>query len=110
MKELDPLIHSQLRLSICAILASLGEADFMYLKKTTDSTVGNLSTQIKKLEEANYICVEKTFHNKRPRTICRLTDTGKEAFIQYMEDLNVYINPEKKLKADFGKNPDPIPC
>ena len=108
MKELDQLIHSQLRLAVCAILASLGEADFMYLKKETDSTVGNLSVQLKKLEDGGYISVEKTFRNKRPRTICRLTDAGKEAFIQYVDNIKTYITPAKKLKADLGNHPEPV--
>ena len=93
MKELNPLIHSQLRLSILSILMSVDEADFMYLKTKTEATMGNLSVQITKLEEAGYITVEKTFHQKRPRTVCRMTESGREAFIEYVQILKGYVAP-----------------
>lgn len=93
MNELNPLIHSQLRLSILSILMSVEEADFMYMKQKTDATMGNLSVQITKLEEAGYIKVEKTFQGKRPRTVCKMTDTGKTAFIEYVSALKEYIAP-----------------
>ncbi|MCM1356787.1 MAG: transcriptional regulator [Staphylococcus sp.] len=93
MKELNPLIHSQLRLSILSILMSVEEADFMYLKTKTEATMGNLSVQITKLEEAGYITVEKTFHQKRPRTVCRMTEGGREAFIEYVGILKSYVAP-----------------
>ena len=93
MKELNPLIHSQLRLSILSILMSVDEADFMYLKTKTEATMGNLSVQITKLEEAGYITVEKTFHQKRPRTVCRMTEYGREAFIEYVQILKGYVSP-----------------
>lgn len=112
MKELNPLIHSQLRLSILSILMSVEEADFMYLKNKTEATMGNLSVQITKLEEAGYITVEKTFQQKRPRTVCRMTDMGREAFLEYVETLKDYVTPyiapaeEKKLDPLKGI----IPC
>lgn len=93
MKELNPVIHSQLRLSILSILMSVEEADFMYIKQQTDATMGNLSVQITKLEEAGYISVEKTFQGKRPRTICRMTDAGRKAFMEYVETLKEYLAP-----------------
>lgn len=65
-KELDPLLHSQLRLAVMSILLSIEEADFVYLKEKTESTAGNLSVQIDKLNEAGYIETEKSFVNKRP--------------------------------------------
>lgn len=97
MKELDPIIHSQLRLAVCAILAEVGEADFMTLKTQTASTMGNLSVQLSKLEEAGYISIEKTFRNKRPHTLCRMTEKGKKAFIEYVTVLGEYIEPVKSL-------------
>lgn len=93
MIELNPIIHSQLRLSILSLLMSVEEADFMYLKQKTEATMGNLSVQITRLEEAGYIEVEKTFQGKRPRTVCRMTDAGRAAFVEYVDALREYIAP-----------------
>lgn len=93
MKDLNPIIHSQLRLSLLSILMSVEEADFMYLKQRTEATMGNLSVQITKLADAGYISVEKTFHRNRPRTVCRMTDAGRKAFIEYVEALKEYVAP-----------------
>lgn len=91
LKELDPLLHSQLRLAVMSILMNVDEADFVYLKEQTDSTAGNLSVQIDKLVAANYIEVEKTFAGKRPRTVCRVTDTGRKAFEEYVDTIRQYL-------------------
>ena len=93
MTELNPIIHSQLRLSILSILMSVEDVDFMYLKQKTEATMGNLSVQITKLEEAGYIQVDKTFNGKRPRTVCRMTEAGKSAFLEYVVALRQYIAP-----------------
>lgn len=71
-KELNPILHSQLRLAIMSILLTVEEAEFVYLKEKTQSTAGNLSVQLDKLSEAGYIEVEKSFVGKRPRTACRI--------------------------------------
>lgn len=92
MKELDPLLHSQLRLAVMSILMCVDEADFVYLKEKTESTVGNLSVQITKLADAEYITVEKSFVGKRPRTTCKVTDKGRAAFESYVNALRTYIN------------------
>ena len=92
MKELDPLLHSQLRLAIVSILMSVVEADFVYLKEQTQATAGNLSVQIDKLREADYIAVEKTFEGKKPRTVCRMTDTGRRAFEDYVQTVKLYLH------------------
>lgn len=92
MKELDPLLHSQLRLAIVSILMNLEEADFVYLKAKTEATSGNLSVQIDKLSTAGYISVEKTFAGKMPRTVCRITDKGRQAFAQYVATLKQLLN------------------
>ncbi|MBP3765105.1 MAG: transcriptional regulator [Bacteroidaceae bacterium] len=92
MKELDPLLHSQLRLAIVSILMSAVEADFVYLKEQTQATAGNLSVQIDKLREADYIAVEKTFEGKKPRTVCRMTDTGRRAFEDYVQTVKLYLH------------------
>lgn len=92
MKELDPLLHSQLRLAIMSILINVDEADFSYLKEKTESTSGNLSVQLDKLTNAGYIDMEKQFVGKKPRTTCKVTETGRRAFAQYIEDLRGYLN------------------
>ncbi len=92
MKELNPLLHSQLRLAIMSILMNVEEADFVFLKEKTESTAGNLSVQLDKLSTAGYITIEKGFVGKKPRTLCRVTAAGKEAFEEYVEDLKRYLN------------------
>ncbi|MDL2256430.1 transcriptional regulator [Parabacteroides sp. OttesenSCG-928-K15] len=91
-KELDPLLLSELRLAVMSILISVEEADFVYLKEKTHATAGNLSVQIDKLQQAEYIDVRKTFKGKRPQTICRITPKGLQAFEEYVEALKSYIN------------------
>jgi DNA-binding MarR family transcriptional regulator len=95
-KELDPLLHSQLRLSIISFLVGIEEAEFNLLKEKTGASGGNLSVQIDKLSQAGYVEVEKTFRGKKPLTICRLTKKGLKAFESYVNDLKAYINPTKK--------------
>lgn len=92
MKELDPLLHSQLRLAVMSILMSVEEADFVYLREKTESTAGNLSVQIDKLARAEYITVEKGFAGRKPRTVCRVTDKGRRAFENYVNTLRSYLN------------------
>ncbi len=92
MKELNPLLHSQLRLAIMSILMKEEEADFVYLKEKTESTAGNLSVQIDKLSSAGYISVEKGMSGKRPRTTCSITKEGQKAFEEYVETLKTYLN------------------
>ena len=91
-RELDPLLHSQLRLAIISLLVGLDEADFVYLKERTEATAGNLSVQIDKLSQAGYIEVEKGFEGKRLRTVCRITAQGRKAFAQYVDALKDYIS------------------
>lgn len=93
--KLDPLLHSELRLAVMSILAGADEADFTYLKKQTGSTSGNLSVQIDKLMNAGYIAVEKGFRGKIPRTVCRITEKGLEAFDKYVESLKEYLSAGK---------------
>ena len=90
-KELDPLLHSQLRLAIMSILLSVEEAEFVYIKET-NATAGNLSVQLDKLNEAGYIEIEKGFAGKKPRTVCRITDKGRLAMEEYVNTLRQYIN------------------
>jgi DNA-binding MarR family transcriptional regulator len=91
-KELNPLLHSQLRLQIMSLLVSVESAEFNYLLDETGATKGNLSVQITKLKEANYIEVNKTFKNNYPLTTCKITKKGVEAFEEYVEAIKQYIN------------------
>lgn len=89
--KLDPLLHSELRLAVMSVLVGAEEADFVYLRQQTGATAGNLSVQLDKLAAAGYITVEKGFQGKKPRTTCRVTDTGRAAFTAYVEALRSYI-------------------
>ena len=91
LKELNPLLHSELRLAIISILTNVDEADFNYLKEQTNATSGNLSVQLDKLQKARYIEVEKGFVGKKPRTTCRITNEGRKAFEEYVEALKSYL-------------------
>ena len=88
---LDPLLHSQLRLAVMSLLMNLDEADFVYIKLQTQATAGNLSVQLEKLAEAGYVTIEKGFAGKKPRTTCRVTEKGKEAFAVYVDALRDYL-------------------
>ena len=90
-KKLDPLLHSELRLAVMSLLVELEEADFVYLRETIHATAGNLSVQLDKLSEAGYISVEKTFEGKKPRTLCRITTVGLQAFENYVDALKSYL-------------------
>jgi DNA-binding MarR family transcriptional regulator len=90
-KELNPLLHSELRLAVMSILLSVESADFVYLKEQTHATAGNLSVQIDKLQKAGYIKIEKGFKGKIPRTTCAITPEGISAFEEYVEAIKSYI-------------------
>lgn len=90
-KELDPLLHSQLRLAVMSILMNVEEAEFVYLKEKTQSTAGNLSVQLDKLSEAGYIEIDKSFVGKKTRTACKVTPLGRNAFASYVQTLKEYI-------------------
>ena len=93
--KLDPLLHSELRLAVMSILAGVDEADFTFIKNETVATSGNLSVQIDKLTAAGYITVEKGFKGKMPRTVCRITPAGQEAFSNYVGALKEYLSAGK---------------
>jgi DNA-binding MarR family transcriptional regulator len=94
-KDLNPILHSQLRLAVVSILITVKEAEFTYLREKTNSSAGNLSVQINKLKEAGYIDVAKSFKDNYPQTICRITPQGVEAFEEYVKDLQSYLNIKK---------------
>ncbi|HNQ11786.1 MAG TPA: transcriptional regulator [Bacteroidia bacterium] len=93
-EELDPLLHSQLRLSIISLLVSQSESDFVFIKEKTGSTAGNLSVQLNKLSDAGYITIRKTFKNNYPLTTCKITQKGLKAFEVYVTAIKGYINPK----------------
>ncbi|HEY0356817.1 MAG TPA: transcriptional regulator [Flavisolibacter sp.] len=90
-KDLDPILHSQLRLAVMSLLISVKEAEFTFLKEKTNSTAGNLSVQIQKLKDAGYIDVVKQFKDNYPQTICKITNTGIRAFEDYVDNLKSYL-------------------
>jgi DNA-binding MarR family transcriptional regulator len=93
-KELDPLLHSQLRLAVISLLMSADVAEFTYIREQTGATAGNLSIQLTKLKDAGYIEVEKKFRNNYPQTLCSITTLGREKFTDYVNDLKEYLSPE----------------
>ncbi|HUX95936.1 MAG TPA: transcriptional regulator [Bacteroidales bacterium] len=94
-KDLNPLLHSQLRLAVVSLLISTEVAEFTWIREQTGATAGNLSIQITKLKEAGYIGVEKKFRNNYPQTLCRITPLGREKFTEYIKALKEYLNPDK---------------
>jgi DNA-binding MarR family transcriptional regulator len=93
-KELDPILHSQLRLAVISLLISTEIAEFTYIREQTGSTAGNLSIQLTKLKEAGYIEITKKFRNNYPQTLCSITSIGRTRFSEYINSLKDYLNPE----------------
>ena len=96
-KELDPILHSQLRLAVMSLLIGVKEAEFTFLKEKTGATAGNLSVQIQKLKEAEYIEVQKQFKDNYPQTLCKITSHGIDAFEKYVKALQGYISSNGQL-------------
>jgi len=94
-KELDPVLHSQLRLAVVSLLISTEVAEFRFIQEQTGATPGNLSVQLSKLKEAGYIEVSKKFRENYPQTLCRITPEGRRKFMEYVNSLKDYLNPEK---------------
>ena len=94
--ELNPLLHSQLRLAIMSLLIGVRTADFSYLKEKTEASAGNISVQIGKLEEAGYLKSNKSFKNKRPNTSYTITQLGVREFEKYVDVLQQYLEVAKK--------------
>jgi len=93
--SLDDVIHGRLRLGIMAFLSTAGAADFTLLKSRLQASDGNLSVQLRKLEEAGYVAIDKAFVGKKPQTTVTLTDAGRAAYIGYLDAM-------KRLIADTG--------
>lgn len=94
-KDLDPILHSQLRLAVMSLLTSVKEAEFVFLKEKTNSSAGNLSVQIQKLKDAGYVEVTKQFKDNYPQTMCRITQPGIKAFEVYVKNLQSYLTQTK---------------
>ena len=94
-KDLDPILHSQLRLAVISLLVSVKEAEFTFLKEKTNATAGNLSVQLQKLKEVGYIDITKQFKDNYPQTLCRITKTGIKAFEDYVRNLREYLDVGK---------------
>lgn len=92
LKDVDRLVHEPSRSIILAILNVVPKADFLYLQRETDLTKGNLTIHLSKLEDAGYIQIEKTYLEKRPLTVCNITNKGRKAFQAYREQLKQFIN------------------
>jgi len=95
-KDLDPILHSQLRLAVISLLISVKEAEFTFLREKTNSTAGNLSVQIQKLKDAGYIDVTKQFKDNYPQTVCKITKQGIKAFEEYVSSLQSYLGNGRK--------------
>lgn len=95
-KELDPILHSQLRLAVMSVLITVKEAEFTYLKDETNATAGNLSVQLQKLKDAGYIDIKKRFKDNYPQTICKITPEGIKAFETYVKNLQTYLGKNQK--------------
>jgi DNA-binding HxlR family transcriptional regulator len=87
LPELNPVIHGKLRLALLSLLVGVEEAEFTWLRSKTGSTDGNLGAQLAKLEEAGYVTVEKKFVQRKPQTLYRMTETGRQAFLEYVQAL-----------------------
>ena len=90
-RELDPILHSPLRLAIISLLMKGEDFDFITLKEKTGATSGNISVQLKKLEEAGYIEIQKSFRNNYPYTGVTITKKGLLAFEEYVNSLKDYL-------------------
>jgi DNA-binding HxlR family transcriptional regulator len=87
LPELNPVVHGRLRLALLSLLSSVEEAEFTWLRAKTAATDGNLGAQLLKLEEAGYVAVKKKFLSRKPRTLYRITESGREALIEYIQAL-----------------------
>jgi DNA-binding transcriptional ArsR family regulator len=94
-KDLDPVLHSQVRLAVMSLLLGIKSAEFSYLLECIKTTKGNLSFQLGKLKETGYIEIKKSFRGNYPLTTCEITEKGAEAFENYVESISGYLNNKK---------------
>ncbi len=97
-KDLDPILHSQVRLAIMSLLINVKSAEFSFLLENISTTKGNLSFQLTKLKEAEYIEIKKSFKGNYPLTECEITQKGIDAFEIYINSIEEYFNEFKNKK------------
>ena len=93
IERIDEIIHGRLRLGVMTYLSSGGTADFNELKARLQATDGNLSVHLRKLEDAGFVTIDKTFVGKKPLTRVTLTDKGRSAFVNYLDAMARLVNP-----------------
>ena len=93
-EPLDPLLHAQLRLAVISMLAGVESAEFNYILEKTEATQGNLSAQLKKLADAGYVKITKSFKNNYPNTSVSITPKGLKAFEKYVDTISGYLNAQ----------------
>lgn len=91
VEELDPTLHERGRLAIVSVLAAVDHLTFTELRDTLGMTDGNLSVHLQKLEDREYITIDKQFVGRRPQTTCRLTRSGQRAFTRYLDHLEAIV-------------------
>jgi DNA-binding HxlR family transcriptional regulator len=101
--DIDDVIHGRLRLGVMAYLAGAKVAEFNELKAQLKATDGNLSVHLRKLEDARYISVEKTYAGRKPLTRLKLTDKGRDAFVAYLDAIGNLVNDSNH--SNGGKAP-----
>jgi DNA-binding HxlR family transcriptional regulator len=93
LPDLNPIVHGRLRLAILSLLAGVEEAEFTWLRAKTEATDGNLGAQLLKLEETGYVRVKKRFVMRKPQTLYRITDRGRQALTEYVQALKRLLGP-----------------
>jgi DNA-binding PadR family transcriptional regulator len=93
LPEINPVVHGRLRLALLSLLSGVEEAEFTWLRAKTEATDGNLGAQLLKLEEAGYVAVEKKFVRRKPRTLYRITEAGRQALSEYVQTLKQLLGP-----------------
>jgi DNA-binding PadR family transcriptional regulator len=93
LPELDPVVHGRLRLALLSLLSAVEEAEFIWLRAKTQATDGNLGAQLLKLEQAGYVAVEKKFVLRKPQTVYRITERGRQALTNYVRALRKLLGP-----------------
>src|SRR6201993_1279657 len=91
LPDLDPVVHGKMRLALLSLLAGVDEAEFTWLRSKTGSTDGNLGAQLLKLEEAGYVAMEKRFVLRKPQTVYRITEPGRQALTEYVQALKLLL-------------------
>lgn len=92
LPELNPVVHGRLRLALLSLLSGVDEAEFTWLRAKTESTDGNLGAQLLKLEEAGYVAVEKKFVSRKPQSVYRITEAGRQALTEYVHSLKKLLS------------------